>query len=98
MPKRQSQNGKHIVRCVKIPKAMLNENEHRVVQYDEENDIAYVEVRRLVKKKEDYPSCSLEEWRRGYEEMSPLNLAISTECQHLEIEAHFIVERLGLGG
>lgn len=35
---------------------------------------------------------------RGYQEMSKINLKLSTECLYVEYEAEYVVERLMSGG
>lgn len=36
--------------------------------------------------------------RKGYVEMSHINLSICEECEHAEYEAHYTIERLVSGG
>ncbi len=92
---RANKNMKEII--VKIPKRMLNENEHTVVhQEPERGDFVYISTKRYVT---DYESETIrEEMMRGYVEMSQINLKISTECLHVEFEAQHTVERLVSGG
>ena len=82
---------------VKIPKRMLNENEHTVVHQDlERSDFVYISTKRY---ETDYkPSTIREVMMKGYVEMSQINLKIATECLHVEFEAQHTVERLVSGG
>lgn len=82
---------------VKIPKRMLNENEHTVVHHEpERGDFVYISTKRYVT---DYePDAIREAMMKGYVEMSKINLKIATECLHLEFEAQDTMERLVSGG
>ena len=82
---------------VKIPKRMLNENEHTVVhQEPERGDFVYISTKRYVS---DYePDTIREAMIQGYLEMSQINLKIASECLHVEYEAQHTVERLVSGG
>ncbi|WP_203229628.1 transcriptional regulator [Filibacter tadaridae] len=82
---------------VKIPKRMLNENEHTVVhQEPDRGDFVYISTKRYVT---DYESETIREaMMTGYVEMSQINLNISAECLHVEYEAQHTVERLVSGG
>ncbi len=92
---RANKNMKEII--VKIPKRMLNENEHTVVHQEPgREDFVYISTRRYVT---DYESDTIrEEMMKGYVEMSQINLKIATECLHVEFEAQHTVERLVSGG
>ena len=92
---RANKNIKEVI--VKIPKRMLNENEHTVVhQEPERGDFVYISTKRYVT---DYePNNIREEMMKGYIEMSQINLKIATECLHVDIEAQHTVERLVSGG
>lgn len=92
---RANKNMKEII--VKIPKEMLNENEHTVVhQEPDRGDFVYISTKRYVT---DYESNNIrEEMMKGYVEMSQINLKIATECLHVEYEAQHTVERLVSGG
>ncbi|WP_445326979.1 transcriptional regulator [Sporosarcina sp. FSL K6-1508] len=92
---RVNKNMKEII--VKIPKRMLNENEHTVVHQElDRGDFVYISTRRHVT---DYESDTIkEEMMNGYLEMSQINLRIATECLHVEFEAQHMVERLVSGG
>jgi len=82
---------------VKIPKRMLNENEHTVVHQElERGDFVYISTTRYVT---DYkPESIRAEMMKGYVEMSKINLKIAKECMHLEFEAQHTMERLVSGG
>ena len=82
---------------VKIPKRMLNENEHTVVhQEPERGGFVYISTKRY---ESDYePDTIREAMIKGYVEMSQINLKIATECLHVEFEAHHTMERLVSGG
>ena len=92
---RANKNMKEII--VKIPKRMLNENEHTVVHQElDRGDFVYISTKRYVT---DYESDTFrEEMMNGYLEMSQINLRIATECLHVEFEAQHTVERLVSGG
>jgi len=92
---RANKNMKEII--VKIPKRMLNENEHTVVHQElDRGDFVYISTKRYVT---DYESDTIrEEMMNGYLEMSQINLKIATECLHVEFEAQHTVERLVSGG
>ncbi|KAA0948419.1 transcriptional regulator [Sporosarcina sp. ANT_H38] len=92
---RANKNIKEII--VKIPKRMLNENEHTVVHQElDRGDFVYISTKRYVT---DYESDTIrEEMMNGYLEMSQINLRIATECLHVEFEAQHTVERLVSGG
>jgi CopG family transcriptional regulator/antitoxin EndoAI len=92
---RANKNMKEII--VKIPKRMLNENEHTVVHQElDRGDFVYISTKRYVS---DYESDTIrEEMMNGYLEMSQINLKIATECLHVEFEAQHTVERLVSGG
>ncbi len=92
---RANKNIKEII--VKIPKRMLNENEHTVVHRElDRGDFVYISTKRYVT---DYESDTIrEEMMNGYLEMSQINLRIATECLHVEFEAQHTVERLVSGG
>ena len=92
---RVNKNMKEII--VKIPKRMLNENEHTVVHQElDRGDSVYISTKRYVT---DYESDTIrEEMMNGYLEMSQINLKIATECLHVEFEAQHTVERLVSGG
>ena len=92
---RANKNMKEII--VKIPKRMLNENEHTVVHQElDRGDSVYISTKRYVT---DYESDTIrEEMMNGYLEMSQINLKIATECLHVEFEAQHTVERLVSGG
>lgn len=92
---RANKNMKEII--VKIPKRMLNENEHTVVhQEPERGDFVYISTKRYIT---DFkPDTIRETMRKGYVEMSHINLKIATECLHVEFEAQHKVERLVSGG
>ncbi|WP_370457478.1 transcriptional regulator [Sporosarcina sp. JAI121] len=92
---RANKNMKEII--VKIPKRMLNENEHTVVHQElDRGDFVYISTKRYVT---DYESDAIrEEMMNGYLEMSQINLKIATECLHVEFEAQHTVERLVSGG
>lgn len=81
---------------VKIPKRMLNENEHTVV-HSEHEGFVYISTKRY---ETDYKSEAIREaMMKGYVEMSQINLKIASECLHVEFEAqHTTVERLVSGG
>ena len=82
---------------VKIPKRMLNENEHTVVhQEPERGGFVYISTKRY---ESDYePDTIREAMIKGYVEMSQINLKIAAECLHVEFEAQHTVERLVSGG
>lgn len=82
---------------VKIPKRMLNENEHTVVHQEQERGgFVYISTKRY---ETDYePDTIREAMMKGYVEMSQINLKIATECLHVEFEAQHTVERLVSGG
>ncbi|MCG7336789.1 transcriptional regulator [Sporosarcina sp. ACRSM] len=92
---RANKNMKEVI--VKIPKRMLNENEHTVVhQEPERGEFVYISTKRYVT---DYESNNIrEEMMKGYIEMSQINLKIAMECLHVDIEAQHTVERLVSGG
>ena len=92
---RANKNFKEVI--VKIPKRMLNENEHTVVHQElDRGDFVYISTKRYVT---DYESDTIrEEMMNGYLEMSQINLKIATECLHVEFEAQHTVERLVSGG
>ena len=92
---RANKNFKEVI--VKIPKRMLNENEHTVVHQElDRGDFVYISTKRYVT---DYESDTIrEEMMNGYLEMSQINLGIATECLHVEFEAQHTVERLVSGG
>jgi len=92
---RANKNFKEVI--VKIPKRMLNENEHTVVHQElDRGDFVYISTKRYVT---DYESDTIrEEMMNGYLEMSQINLRIATECLHVEFEAQHTVERLVSGG
>ena len=92
---RVNKNIKEVI--VKIPKRMLNENEHTVVHQElDRGDFVYISTKRYVS---DYESDTFrEEMMNGYLEMSQINLRIATECLHVEFEAQHTVERLVSGG
>lgn len=92
---RANKNMKEII--VKIPKRMLNENEHTVVHQElDRGEFVYISTKRYVT---DYESDTIrEEMMNGYLEMSQINLRIATECLHVEFEAQHTVERLVSGG
>lgn len=92
---RVNKNIKEVI--VKIPKRMLNENEHTVVHQElDRGDSVYISTKRYVT---DYESATIrEEMMNGYLEMSQINLRIATECLHVEFEAQHTVERLVSGG
>ena len=92
---RANKNMKEII--VKIPKRMLNENEHTVVHQEPgREDFVYISTKRYVT---DYESDTIrEEMMKGYVEMSQINLKIATEYLHVEFEAQHTVERLVSGG
>lgn len=92
---RTNKNMKEII--VKIPKRMLNENEHTVVHQEQERgEFVYISTKRYVT---DYESETIrEEMMNGYVEMSQLNLKIATEYLQVEFEAQHTVERLVSGG
>jgi CopG family transcriptional regulator / antitoxin EndoAI len=92
---RVNKNMKEVI--VKIPKRMLNENEHTVVHQElDRGDFVYISTRRYVT---DYESDTIrEEMMNGYLEMSQINLRIATECLHVEFEAQHMVDRLVSGG
>ena len=92
---RANKNMKEII--VKIPKRMLNENEHTVVHQElDRGDFVYISTKRYVT---DYESDTIrEEMMNGYLEMSQINLKIAKECLHVEFEAQHTVERLVSGG
>ena len=92
---RANKNFKEVI--VKIPKRMLNENEHTVVHQElDRGDFVYISTKRYVT---DYESDTIrEEMMNGYLEMSQINLRIATECLHVEFEAQHMVERLVSGG
>ncbi len=92
---RTNKNFKEII--VKIPKRMLNENEHTVVHHESEwGDFVYISTKRYVT---DYESAGIrEEMMKGYVEMSQINLKIAAECLHVEFEAQHTMERLVSGG
>jgi CopG family transcriptional regulator / antitoxin EndoAI len=92
---RANKNIKEVI--VKIPKRMLNENEHTVVHQElDRGDFVYISTKRYVT---DYESETIrEEMMNGYLEMSQINLKIATECLHVEFEAQHTVERLVSGG
>lgn len=82
---------------VKIPKRMLNENEHTVVHHEKDRgDFVYISTKRYETDRE--PEVIREEMMKGYLEMSKINLKIATECLHVEFEAQHKVERLVSGG
>lgn len=82
---------------VKIPKRMLNENEHTVVhQKPERDDFVYISTKRY---ETDYePDDIREAMIKGYVEMSQINLKIATECLYAEFEAQHMMERHVSGG
>ena len=92
---RANKNIKEVI--VKIPKRMLNENEHTVVHQElDRGDFVYISTKRYIT---DYESDTFrEEMMNGYLEMSQINLKIATECLHVEFEAQHTVERLVSGG
>ena len=92
---RVNKNIKEVI--VKIPKRMLNENEHTVVHQElDRGDFVYISTKRYIT---DYESDTFrEEMMNGYLEMSQINLRIATECLHVEFEAQHTVERLVSGG
>jgi CopG family transcriptional regulator / antitoxin EndoAI len=92
---RVNKNIKEVI--VKIPKRMLNENEHTVVHQElDRGDFVYISTKRYIS---DYESDTFrEEMMNGYLEMSQINLRIATECLHVEFEAQHTVERLVSGG
>ncbi len=92
---RTNKNMKEII--VKIPKRMLNENEHTVVHREpDRGGFVYISTKRYVT---DYESDTIrEEMIKGYVEMSQINLTIASECSQVELEAHRMVERLVSGG
>jgi CopG family transcriptional regulator/antitoxin EndoAI len=82
---------------VRIPKQMLNENEHTVVHREPERDeFVYISTTRYVSNYE--PDTIREAMMKGYVEMSQINLNIAKESLHLEFEAQHTVERLVSGG
>lgn len=82
---------------VKIPKQMLNENEHTVVHREPgRGDFVYISTKRYVSNSD--ASIIREAMIKGYVEMSQINLKISAECLHAEFEAQHTVERLVSGG
>ena len=92
---REHKNIKEVI--VKIPKRMLNENEHTVVhQEPERGDFVYISTKRYVTN--ERPTTIREEMIKGYVEMSQINLKIAKECLHVEFEAQHTVERLVSGG
>ncbi|MHA6259825.1 transcriptional regulator [Sporosarcina sp. CAU 1771] len=92
---RANKNTREII--VKIPKRMLNENEHTVVhQEPDRGDFVYISTKRYIT---DSKSDSIRETMiKGYIEMSHINLKIAAECLHVEFEAQHKVERLVSGG
>lgn len=92
---RTNKNSREVI--VKIPKRMLNENEHTVVhQEPERGDFVYISTKRY---ETDYePEVIREAMMQGYVEMSQINLKIAMECLHVEYEAQHTVERLVSGG
>ncbi|WP_246231620.1 transcriptional regulator [Sporosarcina jiandibaonis] len=82
---------------VKIPKRMLNENEHTVVHREpERSGFVYISTKRY---ESDYePDTIREAMIKGYVEMSQINLKIAKECLHVEFEAQHTMERLVSGG
>ncbi|HEX5564620.1 MAG TPA: transcriptional regulator [Sporosarcina sp.] len=92
---RARKNMKEII--VKIPKQMLNENEHTVVHLEQDRgDFVYISTKRYVTNHE--PNVIREAMMKGYLEMSQINLRIAKECLHVEYEAQHTVERLVSGG
>lgn len=83
---------------VKIPKQMLNENEHTIVpEMPCCEEFVYISTKRY----ETSPQAEeiREELMKGYVEMSAINLTIAVECSHLEYEAHDkLLERYVIGG
>ena len=47
---------------------------------------------------QDQPNLIREAMKKGYVEMSSINLSIASECLHAEYEAQHTVERLVSGG
>ncbi len=92
---RTDKNSREVI--VKIPKRMLNENEHTVVhQEPERGDFVYISTKRYETAYE--PDAIREAMMQGYVEMSQINLKIAMECLHVEYEAQHTVERLVSGG
>ena len=82
---------------VKIPRSMLNENEHTVVhQHLERDDFVYISTKRYETDFE--PNTIREAMIKGYVEMSQINLRIAAECLYAEFEAQHTMERLVNGG
>lgn len=59
-------------------------------------EIVYQSTRRLSKHKQ--PNQIREALKKGYVEMSQINLSICRECLHAEFEAQHTIERLVSGG
>jgi len=77
---------------VKIPKRMLNENEHTDVHQElERGDFVYISTKHEL-------DIIREAMMKGYVEMSQINLTIAHECLHVEFEAQHTMERLVSGG
>lgn len=51
-----------------------------------------------IKSRREQPNQIREAMRKGYVEMSSINLSIASECLHAEYEAQHTVERLVSGG
>lgn len=62
----------------------------------EKKDFVYQSSRRLSKHKQ--PNQIREALKKGYVEMSQINLSICRECLHAEFEAQHTIERLVSGG
>lgn len=62
----------------------------------EKKEIVYQSTRRLSKHKQ--PNQIREALKKGYVEMSQINLSICRECLHAEFEAQHTIERLVSGG
>lgn len=91
---RSGKNMREVI--LKIPRNMLNENEHTIVRHDEREGFVYISTKRYEANRQ--PEVVYEQMMKGYMEMSNINLEIATECAHVEIEAQHTMERIVSGG
>lgn len=82
---------------VEIPKQMLNENEHTIVQCKAKRD-GFVSISTKRYETDHKTETMIAEMIKGYVEMSQINLKIAAECLHAEFEAQHKLERLVIGG
>lgn len=59
---------------------------------------SFVRVSARASLRQDQPNLIREAMKKGYVEMSSINLSIASECLHAEYEAQHTVERLVSGG